>query len=140
MEQQRQRRDSKRQRDLSKQIHTHLGIQPPCSPISPSPPQVEIQSVDDRVAEYINSDHYNQYGSMFYPDIGTSSSAPPPTQPDFGFDGASSSQAAGPSEEIVQPSSSEMLAARLSTDLFGYTPPPPYDAQQGEGTGWSGWQ
>ena len=78
---------------------------------------------------------------MFYPDIGTSSSVPPPTQPDFGFDGASSSQAAGPPEEIVQPSSSEMLAARLSTDLFGYTPPPPpYDAQQGDGTGWSGWQ
>jgi hypothetical protein len=69
-------------RDTMKALHTQAGCQHPRSPISPSPPEVDIPSVDDRVNAFLNSDIYNQYGSNFGSDIGaSSSSAPPPLPP-----------------------------------------------------------
>ena len=79
---------------------------------------------------------------MFYPNVGTSSSAP--TQPAMGFDamfgGVSSSQAAGTSsEEWVAPPSSDDWAACISIDIFGM-PLPSHDTQQGDGSDWDKWQ
>jgi hypothetical protein len=55
-----------------KDLHNQAGCQPPRALISPSPPEVEIASVDDRVNAFLNSDLYNQYGSNFGSDIGAS--------------------------------------------------------------------
>jgi hypothetical protein len=74
----------KKMRDTMKALHNQAGCQPPRSHISPSPLEVEIASVDDRVNAFLNSDLYNQYGSNFGSDIGaSSSSAPPPPPIDF---------------------------------------------------------
>jgi hypothetical protein len=78
---------NKKMRDTMKALHTQAGCQPPRSLISPSPLEVEIPSVDDRVNAFLNSDLYKQYGSNFGSDIGaSSSSAPPPPPPSTGFD------------------------------------------------------
>ncbi|XP_012702258.1 uncharacterized protein LOC105914561 [Setaria italica] len=53
----------------------------PRSPISPSPLEVEIPSVEEIIGEFMSSGYFDQYGSMFYPDMGGSSSTPPPFQP-----------------------------------------------------------
>jgi hypothetical protein len=82
--QQEERKKDKKMRDTMKALHTQAGCQPPRSPISPSPLEVEIPSVDDRVNAFLNSDLYNQYGSNFGSDIGASSSSAPP--PSNGFD------------------------------------------------------
>jgi hypothetical protein len=49
LEQQRQWRASKKERDSIKRMHSVMNIQPSCSPISASPPETEIPSVEDRV-------------------------------------------------------------------------------------------
>ena len=49
VEQQRQWRASKKERDSIKMMHNAMNLQPPRSPISPSPPEVEIPSVDARL-------------------------------------------------------------------------------------------
>ncbi|KAG2612469.1 hypothetical protein PVAP13_4KG292105 [Panicum virgatum] len=76
VEQQRQWRASKTERDLIKLMHNSMNIQPPRSPISPSPPEVEIPSVENRLQGYMGSGYFEQYGNLFYPDIGASSSVP----------------------------------------------------------------
>jgi hypothetical protein len=81
---QEKRKKDKKMRDTMKALHTHAGIQPPRSPISPSPPEVEIPSVDDRV--FLNLDLYYQYGSNFGSVIGASSSSAPPPPPCTSFD------------------------------------------------------
>ena len=103
-----------------KSVHNQMGIQPPHSPISPYPPEVVIPLVEERIQNFVSSDVYDQYGSMFY--------APPPAQPAMGFDaifgGGSSSQTAETSSyEWVPPPPSDEWAARLSLDLFGMPPP-----------------
>ena len=129
VEQQRQWRAGKKERDSLKIVHNAVGGQPPRSPISPSPPEVEIESIDDRIQGYLNSDAYNQYGSMFPSDIGASSSAPPPVQPAMGFDtmfeGEPSYQTTDPPpEQWVPPPPTEDWVARASAELF--RPPPSY--------------
>jgi hypothetical protein len=47
--QQDERKKNKKMMDTMKALHNQSGYQPPRSPISPSPPEVEIPSVDDRV-------------------------------------------------------------------------------------------
>jgi hypothetical protein len=76
--QQEERKKDKKMRDTMKALHTQAGCQPPRSPISPSPLEVETPSVDDRVNAFLNSDLYNQYGSNFGSGIGASSSSAPP--------------------------------------------------------------
>ena len=115
-----------------KLVHNNLGIQPPRSPISPSPPEVDIPSVDDRVEGFINSDFYNQYGSMFHP--------PPPPQSNVGFDAMFVGESSAPPEdEWDAPPPSDDWAARLSLDIFNIPPPPSHYSHTGEG-GWAPWQ
>jgi hypothetical protein len=57
--QQEERKKNKKTRDTMKALHTQAGCQPPRSPISPSPPKVEIPSLDDRVNVFLNSNLYN---------------------------------------------------------------------------------
>jgi hypothetical protein len=72
----------KKERDTMKHLHNHFGFQPPRSPISPTPPEVEIPSFDQRVRTMINSNLINEYGSMFFESgEGSSSSAVPPPPP-----------------------------------------------------------
>jgi hypothetical protein len=90
VEQQRTRIERKKGRDTMKQLHAHFGFQPPRSPISPTPPEVEIPSFDQRMRTMINSNMINEYGSMFFESgEGSSSSAAPPPPPS--------------SEEVPQP-------------------------------------
>jgi len=49
VEQQRQWRAGKKERDSIKIMHNAMNLHPPHSPISPSPPEVEIPSVDARM-------------------------------------------------------------------------------------------
>jgi hypothetical protein len=79
--QQDKRKKNKKMRDTMKAFHNQAGCQPPRSPILPSPPEVEIAYVDDRVNAFLNFDLYNQYGSNFGSDIGASSSSAPPPPP-----------------------------------------------------------
>jgi hypothetical protein len=99
-------------RDTMKALHTQAGCQPPRSPISPSPPEVEIAFVDDRVNAFLNSDLYNQYGSNFGSDIG---SAPPP--PPTGFDSMFEDGTAVP-PPWVPPPSTDAWAACVSHEFF----------------------
>ena len=61
-----------------------MNLQPPRSPISPSPPEVEIPSVDARMQGYMDAGYFEQYGYIFYPDIGATSSTPVPGEGVFG--------------------------------------------------------
>jgi hypothetical protein len=54
--QQDERKKNKKMRDSMKALHNQAGCQPPRSPISASPPEVAIPSVDDRVNAFLNSD------------------------------------------------------------------------------------
>jgi hypothetical protein len=83
--QQDERKKNKKMRDTPKALHNQAGCQPPRSPISPSRPEVEIASVDDRVNAFLNSDLYNQHESNFGSDIGASSSSAPPPPPPYWF-------------------------------------------------------
>ena len=74
VEQQRQWRASKKERDSIKMMHNAMNLQLPHSPISPSPPEVEIPSVDARIQSYMDAGYFEQYGHIFYPDIGATSS------------------------------------------------------------------
>jgi hypothetical protein len=82
VEQQRTRIEKKKERDTMKHLHNHFGFQLPRSPISPTPPEVEIPTFDQRVRTMINSNLINEYGSMFFESgEGSSSSAAPPPPP-----------------------------------------------------------
>jgi hypothetical protein len=111
------RKKDKKMRDTMKALHTQAGIQPPRSPISPSLPEVEIPSVDDRVQSFLNSDHFYQYGSNFGSDIGSSSSSAPPPPPPTGFDSIFNGDTAVP-PPWVPPPSNEEWAARVSHEFF----------------------
>jgi hypothetical protein len=105
-------------RDTMKALHIHAGIQPPRSPISPSPPEVEIPSVDDRVQNFLNLDLYYQYGSNFGSDIGVSSSStPPPPPPSTGFNSIFEGDTAVPPPWVPPPLTDEW-AARVSHEFF----------------------
>ena len=93
VEQQRQWRASKKERDSIKRMHSAMNIQPPRSPISPSPPETVIPSVEERMQGYADSGYFEQYGHIFYPDVGGSSYDPPPPPPDSYGPGASSAAA-----------------------------------------------
>jgi len=41
-------------------MHMDMKIEPPCSPISPTPPEVEVPSVDERLQGYMNSEYFDQ--------------------------------------------------------------------------------
>jgi len=84
VEQQRQWRASKKERDSIKMMHNAMNLQPPLSPISPSPPEVEIPSVEARVQGHVDAGYFEQYGHIFYPDIGATSSTPAPEEVVFG--------------------------------------------------------
>ena len=81
VEQQRQWTASKKERDSIKMMHNAMNLQPPHSPISPSPPEVVIPSVEDRVQGHVDFGYFEQYGHIFYLDVRGSSHAPPPTPP-----------------------------------------------------------
>jgi hypothetical protein len=80
VEQQRTRIERKKERNTMKHLHNHFGFQPMCSPISPTPPEIEISSFSQRIRTMINSNMINEYGTMFFESgEGSSSSiAPPP--------------------------------------------------------------
>ena len=59
-------------------MHNAMNLQPPRSPVSPSPPKDEIPSVEDRVQGYVDSGYFEQYGHTFYLDDSGPSHAPPP--------------------------------------------------------------
>jgi hypothetical protein len=116
--QQEERKKNKKIRDTMNALHTQADCQPPRSPISPSPPEVEIPSVDDRVNNFLNSDLYYQYGSNFGSDIGaSSSSAPPPPPPSTGFDSMFQGDTTVP-PPWVPPPSTDAWAARVSHEFF----------------------
>jgi hypothetical protein len=115
--QQDERKKNKKMMDTMKALHNQAGYQPPRSPISPSPPEVEIPSVDDRVNAFINSDLYNQYGSNFGSDIGASSSSAPPPPPPTSFDSMFEGDTTAPPPWVPPPSTDEW-AARVSHEFF----------------------
>jgi hypothetical protein len=101
-----------------KHLHNHFGFHPPRSPISPTPPEVEILSFDQWMRTMINSNMINEYGSMFFESgEGSSSSAAPPPPPS--------------SEEVPQPYSVPQGPTTYPPP-FGtpVVPPPPPDATE----------
>jgi hypothetical protein len=119
VEQQRTRIERKKERDTMKHLHNHFGFQPPRSPISPTLPEVELPSFDQRVRTMINSNLINEYGSMFFESgEGSSSSVVPP--PPFG------------SEENPQPFGAPQGIV-VYPPPFGapVSPPPPLDDAEG---------
>jgi hypothetical protein len=109
---------NKKMRDTMKALHIQAICQPPRSPISPSPLEVEIPLVDDRVNNFLNSDLYYQYGSNFGSDIGASSSSapPPPPPPSTGLTLFEGDTAVPP--PWVPPPSTDAWAARVSHEFF----------------------
>ena len=57
VEQQRQWKANKKERDSIKMMHNAMNLQP-SSPISPSPPEVEIPSVDARMQGYMDAGYF----------------------------------------------------------------------------------
>jgi hypothetical protein len=84
----------------------------------PTPPEVEIPSVDDRVNAFLNSYLYNQYGSNFGSDIGASSSSAPPPPPSTGFDSMFEDYTVVPPPWDPPPSTDYEWAARVSHEFF----------------------
>jgi hypothetical protein len=112
VEQQRTRIERKKERDMMKQL---------CSPISPTPPKVEISLFDQRMRNMINSNMINEYGSMFFESgEGSSSSAAPPPPPG--------------SEVVPQPYGAPQgpVVYPPPFDSPVAPPPPPDDAEESE--------
>ncbi|RLN03651.1 hypothetical protein C2845_PM13G17720 [Panicum miliaceum] len=151
VDQKRQWRARKKERDSIEMMHNSTNLQPPRSPISPTPPEVELPSVEARLSGYLNSRNLDQYGSMLYPPHGPqdrgyfgSASAddfssviygqPPPMyaappRPSYGdipssSHGAASYQGMPPPPQPHRPSAVDQMAASLGASLFG---PPPSD-------------
>ena len=100
-----------------------MNLQPPRSPVSPSPPEAVIPSVEDRVQGYVDSGYFEQYGHIFYPDVSGPSHAPPPP-PGEGVFGTYSEhfyEGEGPSHESSRPSTADQFATRLSDAVFATT-------------------
>jgi hypothetical protein len=49
-----------------KLLHNNASIQHPRCPISPTPPEVEIPSFEDRLSGMANFKLINQYDNMFF--------------------------------------------------------------------------
>lgn len=122
VEQQRQWRASKKERDSVKMMHNAMNLQPPRSPVSPSPPEAVIPSVEDRVQGYVDSGYFEQYGHIFYPDVSGPSQAPPPPPGEgvFGTYSGHFYEGEGPSHESSRPSAADQFATRLSDAVFGH--------------------
>jgi hypothetical protein len=118
---QEKRKKDKKMRDTMKALHTHAGIQPPRSPISPSPPEVEIPSVDDRV--FLNLDLYYHYGSNFGSDIDASSSSAPPPPPRTSFDSMSDGDTVVPPPWVAPPPDEEWVARANMISLIALLHP-----------------
>ena len=132
-------------------MHNAMNLQLPRSPISPSPPKVEIPSVDARMQGYMNARYFEEYGHYFYPDVGATSSTPAPGEgvfgsfptygavrpsesapfpppPAFGFDtlGAPGTSTMAPlygtQPEASRPSAAEIFAQSTATSIFGSQP------------------
>ena len=105
-----------------KMMHNAMNLQPPRSPISPSPPEVEIPSMETRVQGYVDSRYFEQYGHIFYPNVSGPSHAPPPPRgegvlgayPEYFYGGA------GPSHEPSRPSAADQFASHISDAVFGH--------------------
>ena len=65
-------------------MHNAMNLQPPRSPISPSPLEVKIPSVDARLQGYQDAGYFEQYGHIFYPDTSATPSTPAPGDVFFG--------------------------------------------------------
>jgi hypothetical protein len=118
VEQQQMRIERNKESDMMKQLHAHFGFQLPRSPISLTPPEVEIPSFDQRMRTMINSNMINECGTMFFESDGGSSSAAPPPPPG--------------SEEVPQPYVVPQGPAAYPPP-FGTPvapPPPPDDAEE----------
>ena len=138
-----------------------MNLQPPRSPVSPTPPKPVIPSVEERMQGYADSGYFEQYGHIFYPDVGGSSYDPPPPPPDSYGPGASSTAApifeppppyfggssfGSASTSTMAPfygaqsgpqhttSAADMAAARFSDALFG----PAFDTHEWNGQSPSG--
>jgi len=74
-------------------MHNAMNLQPPRSPISPTPPEPVIPSMEEMVQGYADSGYFEQFGHIFYPDVGGSSYAPPSPPPDSYGPGASTTAA-----------------------------------------------
>ena len=142
-------------------MHNAMNLEPPRSPISPTPPEPVTPSVEEMVQGYADSGYFEQFGHIFYPDVGGSSYAPPPPPPDSYGPGASSTAApifeppppyfggnsfGSASTSTMAPlygaqsgpqhttSAADMAAARLSDALFG----PSFDTHEWNGQSPSG--
>jgi hypothetical protein len=120
VEQQRTRIERKKERDTMKHLHNHFGFQTPGSPISPTPPEVEISTFDQRIRTMINSNIINEYGFMFFESgEGSSSLAAPPPPPG--------------SEEVPQPFGAPQGPAAYPPPFDApVAPPPPPDDAEGQ--------
>ena len=63
-------------------MHNAMNLQPPRSPVSPTPPKPVIPSVEERMQGYADSGYFEQYVHIFYLDAGGSSYDHPPPPPD----------------------------------------------------------
>ena len=132
-------------------MHNAMNLQLPRSPISPSPPEVEIPSVDARMQGYMNARYFEEYGHIFYPDVGATSSTPAPGEGVFGpytFYGATGPSGSVPfppppvygfhtfgtpgtstmaplhtsQSEASRPSAAEIIAQSTAASIFGSHP------------------
>ena len=103
-------------------MHNATNFQPPRSPISHSPPETIIPYVEERMQGYADSGYFEQYGHIFYPDVGGSSYAPPPPPIDSYGPGASSVAApfyAPPPPPFVGGSSFGSASTSMMAPLHG---------------------
>ena len=132
-------------------MHNAMNLQPPRSPISPSPHEVEIPSVDARMQGYMDAGYFEEYGHFFYPDVGATSSTPAPGEgvfgsftsfgaagasgsapfpppPVYGFDtfGAPGTSSMAPlhtsQSEASRPSAVEIITQSTAASIFGSLP------------------
>lgn len=83
VEQRRERIERKKNTDSLKRIQEHLHIEPARSPIAPDEPEEEIESFEDRMRGFQETDFYGQFfGSSTY-----APSSPPPAPFDTSFGG-----------------------------------------------------
>ena len=121
VEQQRQWRASKKERDSIKMMHNAMNLQPPHSPISPSPPEVENPSVDARMQGYQDAGYFEQYGHIFHPDFGATSS-PAPGEGVFGsFTSFGAAGASGSAPFLLQPLVLTHLELQVHPPWLRYT-------------------
>jgi len=115
-------------------MHNAMNLQPPRSPISPTPLEPVIPSVEERMQGYGDSGYFEQYGHIFYPDAGGSSYDPPPPPPDSYGQEASSAAApfyAPPPPPLFNSSSFGSASSSMMAPLHG-TQAAPHGLSAGE--------